>query len=119
MINSSTCPRCDQIETLKHKFIECPYARRIWAETFPYIEKLSEAMDLSQDKTKLIIAANRKSNIATMTLSAEIMQSILYLKAEQTFLVHPKHVVKQAIKRLSKNEENPDLKRNFIELVRS
>ena len=76
-------------------------------------------MDLSQDKTKLIIAANRKSNIATMTLSAEIMQSILYLKAEQTFLVHPKHVVKQAIKRLSKNEGNPDLKREFIELVRS
>ena len=119
LIDSATCPRCDQVETLRHKFIECHYSRKIWAEALPYIEKLAGVIEPSQDKTKIIIAANINSNLAAMTLSAEIMQVILQLNPDQTFLVHPRHVIKQVIKRLRRNEGNQVIKKDFIELVLS
>ena len=32
MGNDNCCGRCNQIEDLRHKFIECPYTKLIWAE---------------------------------------------------------------------------------------
>ena len=34
LIDNPTCTRCDEIETLDHKIIECDYATRIWLEIF-------------------------------------------------------------------------------------
>ena len=52
-----------------------------------------------------------------MTLVAELIQTILYLKQDQNFLLHPKYLVTRAIKNLSIKEGNQKIKRSFIELV--
>ena len=65
----------------------------------------------------LTIAATPQSTIASMTLTAEILQMILYLKPNQTYLVHPKYIAHRAVKNLAIKEGNFKIKRLFIDAL--
>ena len=117
LIDSNQCPRCDEVETLRHKVIECEYAHKIWTEAIPVLEKLSDNIDRNIDMAKLAVSATNNTTLASMTLSTEILQVILRLRGEQTYLVHPKVIVRQAVQRLGKMEGNSRLKTDFIELL--
>ena len=116
MSDTNTCPRCDEINTLKHKFIECVYIKRIWESAKPKIEKLSCPIP-GTDYIKTALAAVAGSTLASMTLTAELLQTILYLKPDPTYLVHPKALVNMAIKNLAIKEGNKTIKGDFIELI--
>ena len=110
------CPRCNETENLRHKLIDCHYVKKIWEKAKPYLEKLSSRIPMNEDTTKIAIAATISSTIGSMTLTAELLQTILQLDPEQTYLVHPKHLVQQAIKRIKIRESNIKIKRGFIDL---
>ena len=116
LVGDDTCPRCDETESLKHKVVDCHYAKRIWDEAKTYLEKLSNRAPLNTDCTKIAIAATLDSSLGSMTLTAEILQTILQLNPEQTYLLHPKHLVRQAINRVRIKESNNKIKRGFIDL---
>ena len=115
MADDNKCDRCNDAETLKHKFIECAYVNRIWATAKPYLEKLGAQLPL--DLTKAAMAASTGSTLDAMTLNAELLQVILYLKPNPNYLLHPKHLVLNAVKALAAKEGNKRLKDNFIELL--
>lgn len=115
MADDNKCDRCNDAETLKHKFIECAYVNRIWATAKPYLEKLGAQLPL--DLTKAAMAASTGSTLEAMTLNAELLQVILYLKPNPNYLLHPKHLVLNAVKALAAKEGNKRLKDNFIELL--
>ena len=50
-----------------------------------------------------------------MTLIAELIQTILYLRHDQNYLVRPKLIVIRAIKNLSVKEGNHKIRRCFID----
>ena len=52
-----------------------------------------------------------------MTLTAELIQTILQLKQDQTYLVHPKFLVRRAIKNICVREGKREIKESFIELM--
>ena len=115
MADDNKCYRCNDAETLKHKFIECAFVNRIWATANPSLEKLGAQLPLNL--TKAAMAASTGSTLEAMTLNAELLQVILYLKPNPNYLLHPKHLVLNAVKALAAKEGNKRLKDNFIELL--
>ena len=90
---------------------------RIWQAAIPLINKLQDAVDPNPNLLKATIASLTESTVASMTLTAEILQTILYLKPEQTFLLHPKYIAERAVKNLAIKEGGNKIKRQFIALV--
>ena len=117
MSDTNVCPRCNEIEDLKHKFVECAYVKLIWQKAKPFIIKLQDVNHQNDDTAKTSVAANLGSNTISMTYTAEILQTILYLKPDQSYLMHPGYIAKRALKNLTIKEGNSKRKRAFIELL--
>ena len=117
MADDNKCPRCDEVETLNHKFIGCPYVIRIWTSAKPFLEKLGAPLQTNLELTKIAMSSSIGSTVESMTLNAEILQTILYLKPEQNYLVHPRNLILNAIKSLATKEGNQKIKKHFIELL--
>ena len=118
LADSSKCPRCDQIETLQHKVIECQYAARIWTEVDILSTKLGSPVDPNSDPVTRIIGAGKNENLSTLTLKAEIMFIILRLQPDQNYLIHPKKLVIETARRLIIKEQNRKIKNSFVEALR-
>ena len=116
--DTDTCSRCGEIEDLQHRILNCTYADRIWSNALPTIRKLNTLNDPNESRLKLITGTSTYTSLASMTLIAEVMQTILYLKHDQNFLLHPKYLVNRAIKNISIKEGNPKIRSCFIEILR-
>ena len=57
------------------------------------------------------------SNLAVLTLNAEILLRISYLKDDQNYLLHPRVLVLNCIRTITKNEKNRDIKELFGTLL--
>ena len=117
MTDTDSCPRCQATEGLKHKFVDCDYIQRIWRCSIPYLVKLSSHIDPLTDPLRLALGANRETTMASLTLNAEILDSIIKLKPDTNYVIRPSVLVKAAIKNLSVKEGNLDMKRQFIEAL--
>ena len=115
--DTDKCPRCGEIENLTHKILTCAYVEQIWNRTIPIISKLNTSSEPNLNRIKLITGTSIGSSISSLTLVAEIIQNILYLKPEQEYLLHPNYFVKRVIKNLSIKEGNKKIKKDFIELA--
>ena len=116
---SNICPRCDQVEDLKHKFINCPYVTKIWQQ----VEKLNRLLISDQPvvtvlNERYILGAFSNSNKAFLTLTAEILGRIIGLR-DENYLIHPKHIVKNAIKALAIKERDENLKALYLQILGS
>ena len=116
--DTNKCPRCDEIETLKHKIVDCEYASRIWAQTDRVVSCMIDAKFQNQDSLVKALGMSKEDTIATLTLKAEVMQTILRLKPDQNYLLHPKLLVHNILKRLSIKERKQELRQVFINSLR-
>ena len=118
LIDTNKCPRCDNPETLEHKFISCEYAVRIWG-VIKNIEKKILGNDASTADIKArAIGAFGNSNVAYLTLVAETLQRISYLQDNSTYMIHPKYLVMSSIKAISMKEKDKDLVELYSSLHR-
>ena len=115
--DTDRCPRCNEKEDLEHKILSCEYTALIWDHAIPFIRKLNTLNDPQTERLKLITASAKDSSLAAMTLTAELIQTILQLKQDQTYLVHPKFLVRRAIKNICVREGKREIKESFIELM--
>ena len=113
---SPLCPRCQEIDTLQHKFLNCDYIKRIWAEAYKYTRTIVTTNPANEDPTEAALGAYKDANIATVTLNAEILLRISWLKPNN-YLVHPKFIVKSAITTILKNERQGEVK-DMIKSIR-
>ena len=111
MVDSPKCPRCDLVETLQHKIYECTYVSRIWNRVFQVTHRT-----LADDPIKNILAIP-STDLRDLTIHAEIIQRILYLKEDQEYLLHPKAFVELGIKDLIMKEGKADLKTKIKDLL--
>ena len=102
--DSNLCPRCGQIETLTHKFIDCEYIRRIWTQANLILSKLSPTYRSAGIESKTILGMSIGSTIASLTITAELLLRISYLKDSQNYLIHPKIFLNQCLKATATNE---------------
>ena len=104
LIDNDRCPRCGEAETLNHKFIECDYVRRIWRYATSLTANLISVNQnqLPVDSRSLVLGSFVESTPTILTLHAEILQRILYLREEQNYLVHPKTLVTHCLKLIAR-----------------
>ena len=112
LVNDNTCPSCEEVETLQHKFIDCEYVKRIWAE----LARLGGS-DRRAEPIKMITGTEISQTTLNLTIKAEIMGRILMLKDDQSYLIHPKYVVKLAIGNLIKKERRHELVNELKDLL--
>ena len=117
LIDSSLCPRCDQIETLRHKFIDCDYVRRIWQAAEHYKDSLVTVSHSGLDPLKAAIGCYLEASPSSITLDAEILLRISYLRDTQNYLIHPNVVVKQCLSSLARKEKNVKIREDLKSLL--
>ena len=106
------CPRCHQIEDLKHKFINCHYVNLIWTQ-LARLFKLNQPYDL----TKIAMGAMIDYDLGKLTLTAEILQRVHLLKEDQNYLLRPKALILQSLKSVISKERNNGIKRSLKDLL--
>ena len=117
LADSNACPRCGELEDLRHKFIECAYVKQIWRHLLPVTNVLTTSNQINEDITKAALGTLVDSNPLVLTINAEILTRILYLKEDQNFLLHPRKVIEQAIKMLHRRERDRLLKDALKDLL--
>ena len=105
LADDPSCPRCDQIETLRHKFIECSYVKRIWKEAFRVTRTILTCDPLLEDPTKAALGAYLGANTSVLIFNAELLQRIHLLKTDN-YSLHPRYIVKSAAMYIMRNERN-------------
>ena len=110
LIDSNKCPRCDEVETLHHKFVTCIYTQRIWQALSRHHTRILGDYPSSNHDISLALGTFNNSNLTYLTLVAEILQIISRLKDEPTYLILPKKVISIAIKTLIVKERNSIIK---------
>ena len=116
LIDSPICARCDQVEDYDHKIFNCTYANKIWQEAF----RLTDGIDgpgANQDTLSKIIGTSLNSNVASLTIHAEILNRIMCLRDDANHLLRPKVFVKLAVQHLVKREKSEELKRRLRDLL--
>jgi hypothetical protein len=109
LIDNPNCTRCGQPEDLQHKFITCLYVDLIWKETFALISRLSN-IDLTEDRRNLVLGIVKGVCPLTLSIQAEVLQRILYLKDDSDFLLRPKAIAIRALELVANRERNRELK---------
>ena len=79
LIESPICEFCDQVETLEHKLIVCERANRIWTIVLEATDKLRLTLTqaANEDFLQRIFGACLDTNLAIITIHAEIIQRLL------------------------------------------
>jgi hypothetical protein len=113
LVDSPSCTRCDQTETIEHRFVSCEYVDRIWADCYRRTGKAVFNLDPIQDR----ILASENLDQLTLTLHAELLLRISYLSRNPEYLVHPKIFVSNAIKYLIKMEKSRSIKESLEDLL--
>ena len=116
LTDSDTCPRCDEAEDLEHKIAGCDYIKRIWDRVLELTSKLKVVNYPEHDRIRQILDVGCTSS-TVLTIHAEILLRILSLKDASNYLVHPKALVKLALKYLHRSERDVESKREIEDLL--
>ena len=118
LVDSPDCPRCDQIESLTHKYFECPYVKEIWKKTFLITDKSRQHFDPNESIKNKALGQVTNPNRTLLTIHAEIISRIRRLKeTEANLLTLPKLFVKNSIEWVLRREINEQHKENIAELM--
>ena len=92
------------METLQHKLYECNYAKRIWDLVLDLTSALRTSNSNNEEKCDLVIGAVNGTTPELLTVHAEIISRLLYIKEDQNYLLRPKIFVKLALEFLARRE---------------
>jgi hypothetical protein len=118
LADSPTCPRCDEVETIEHKFVTCSYISRIWQSADSLTGHRTDlTIDLIQDR----LLANSNGDInpehVNLIIHSEILNRILHLRADADYLIRPKIFVKNTLMYLAKKEKDSKVKTSISNLL--
>ena len=116
LIDSPTCPRCDQIEDYEHKILSCTYVSKIWVEAFRVTDRIynpPNGVEIIRKITGMELGTNR----IVLTLHSELLNRIFQIKDEANFLLRPKIFVRLAIEHLIKRETKEEIKQGLKDLL--
>ena len=111
LIDNATCPRCNQTETLSHKYFYCSYVSEIWRRTMELTNKLRLSIDPNESTIDRALGCTNEPNITALTVHAEIIMRIRNLRDEDAnLLLLPRLFVKNATQSIWRRELNRDIK---------
>ena len=115
LVDSPACPRCDQVETLAHKYLECDYVKEIWRRALTYTNRLR----INCPNEPLIdrVMCSSEPNVTILTIHAEILFRIRGLDPTATYVTLPKIIVTKAIEKLARQERKQQIKEILVDLL--
>jgi hypothetical protein len=113
LTNDPYCPRCDQLESIRHKFFECPEVSNLWQRVFDKTKQLVPNLGNGEDLIKSALCAFSTCDKIALTIHAEILQDILLNKP----LREPSEHVQMTIKRLIRRETDLTRKNHLRDLI--
>ena len=118
LVDSSTCLRCGNIETLKHKYFDCPYIREIWSKTLKLTDKLRLSIDPTETLIEKALCCTHEPNKVSLILHAEIISRIRQLRDnDANLLLLPKLFVKKAAEWTLRREQSTFNKNTIVALL--
>jgi len=116
LVDSPTCSRCDQVETIDHKILECRYASMVAKELLKTTNLLrTNPVDISANITTLMGVVEPNESI--LTIHAEVISRILGLRDTQNYLMRPKCLIRNSIEHLARCEKDAKRKDIFKTLL--
>jgi len=117
LIDSPNCARCNNLETIQHKLLECDYASRIVKELIETTNQLRiNQLNPNEINIRNILDI-AEPNETTLTVHAEVISSILWLKDSQNFLLRPRNFIRTSIEHLLRCEANTERKQKLKTLL--
>ena len=105
LVDSASCARCNDIETLKHKYFECPYVAEIWRKTLQVTNKLRTSIDPNETLIERALCCTNEPNTIAITIHAEILLRIRRLKdGDANLLLLPKLFIKYSLDFIKRRE---------------
>ena len=118
LIDNPLCLRCGAIETLEHKYFECPYIKEIWKKTLLLTNSLRQTVDPLETFIEKILCCTREPHKIIITIHAEIISRIRQLKDNDANLsMLPKLFVKKAVEWTLRRETDTIIKDSIKELL--
>ena len=118
LIDNPACPRCNQLETLSHKYFHCPYVKEIWRKTLNQTDKLRLTIDQNESLIDKALCCTNNPNKVALTLHAEIILRIRQLKDEEAnLLLLPRLFVKNALQSIWRKELNRETKTQLSSIM--
>ena len=114
---SDKCDRCNEIDTLQHKFFDCQYVKEIWKHLGRLTNTVIPGNLNLIDNIKANLGATVDSNMTIVTINAEVLQRILALRREQDYLIHPKKIIELALKLIHRRERSEIIKTDISSLL--
>jgi len=117
LVDSPLCARCNNVETLNHKILECDYARKIIKEMITATNRL-RISPLNPDSYDIrSLLGVLESDETILTVHAEILSRIISLRDTQNYLLRPKSFVRTALEHLARSEPKLDRKEAIKSLL--
>ena len=116
LIDDPSCPRCGGIETLRHKFLECPYVMAIWSKVLVVTDKIKTSTDTTEPLADRILSTTAP-NPLVITIHAEVIMKIKGLRDDQNFLLRPNVIIKNALNLIGKREVSDQNKRAVEQML--
>ena len=117
LVASPNCSRCDLLDTFEHKLFECSYVTRIWEQVFRITENQNGGVLAQHEIMDHAMCNNLDVDLSTQTIHAEILNRILSLRDDATYMLRPKSLVLIAINYLKKRERKKEIKDKLNELL--
>lgn len=111
------CNQCGQIETLNHKFLQCEYAQQIWRHTTRLTDSIRLSTAPNEDRSNRALGLVVGTNPQLLTIHAEILARIHYLKSNTNYTLHPRYFVKQALNYILQKERSEVFKNLVKDLL--
>ena len=105
LVDSAICPRCDEIETLTHKYFDCPYVKEIWRHTLLRTNELRTTIDPNETLIDRVLCCTNEPNTIAITIHAEILLRIRRLNdGDANLLLLPKLFIKNSLDFIKRRE---------------
>ena len=118
LINTPECSKCGELEDFQHKIFKCPYAAKLWGETFALTDTLKNSPlavneDIIENK---ILGASIDTNPMILSIHAEVASRLLYNNKESSLPVNPRVIIRQAIDYVMRGERKLGIKNSLDQL---
>ena len=90
MTTDNLCPRCAEVETIKHMLFECQYVRTIW-------QRISKLTGIKPNSMNEVLGYNLDHDKITITIHAEVLRRLLAIDRPD---YDPNLLIRSAIKNL-------------------
>ena len=117
LTDSDKCDRCDETDTLRHKFVDCAYVKEIWKHLYRLTNTILTNNPNRLDPVGASLGTSIDTSPTVTAINAEILQRILSLKKDQNYLIHPKRFVENSLKLLIRREKATVIKNEITSLL--